>query len=489
MIFADLIFVFVFLTLNLICYSLAKGIRAKNIVMIIFSMIFYSWGGPVYLGLMIAIVLLNWIFALLIDKCRGKKSSTVWLVIACIVSLGALAFFKYTNFFVENLKPLFDLSDFIPEILLPIGISFYTFQILSYVIDVYRGEVDVQRSFWHLLLYVSLFHQCIAGPIVRYSDVSREITERRVTGAEFSNGVTRFTVGLAKKALLANVCAKVADTVLLTDAVASNPEMLAENIAALSSKSAGLLWLGVLMYMLQIYLDFSAYSDMAIGMGLMIGFHYKENFNYPYAAVSVTDFWRRWHISLSSFFRDYVYIPLGGNRRGLPRKLFNMLVVWFLTGLWHGASWNFVLWGLYFFVFLVIENLGWRDALGKMPSIFGRVYLLVVVFFGWILFRFSQLPLIWTVVKGLFCLNANPFVDFETNTLWLNYIFFLVVAILACTPLVKKLNELVTLKAEKSAALAVVQGAVGALIPIALLLLSTMALAGNSYNPFIYFRF
>lgn len=489
MVFADLIFVFVFLTLNLICYSLAKGIRAKNIVTVVFSLLFYSWSGPVYLLLMLAIVLFNWIFALLIDKSKTKGGAKFWMIFSCVVSLGALGFFKYTNFIVGNLKPLIDLSGFVPEILLPIGISFYTFQILSYVIDVYRGDVPVQRSYWRLLLYVSLFHQCIAGPIVRYSDISREITDRRVTGAEFSQGVTRFTVGLAKKALLANVCAKVADSILLTDAVASDPSLLADNIAALAQKSAALLWLGVLMYMLQIYLDFSAYSDMAIGMGLMIGFHYKENFNYPYAAVSVTDFWRRWHISLSSFFRDYVYIPLGGNRRGLPRKIFNMLVVWFLTGLWHGASWNFVLWGLYFFVFLVIENIGWRDFLAKLPSVFGRVYLLIVVFFGWILFRFSQMPLVWTVVKGLFCANGNAFLDFESNTLWLNYIFFVIVAIIACTPLVKSVNSLLTRRSENSTAVAVIHGVVTALIPIALLLLSTMALAGNSYNPFIYFRF
>ncbi len=489
MVFADLIFVFVFLTLNLICYSLAKGIRAKNIVMVVFSLLFYSWSGPVYLLLMLTIVLLNWIFALLIDKSKTKGGAKFWMIISCIVSLGALGFFKYTNFIVGNLKPLIDLSGFVPEILLPIGISFYTFQILSYVIDVYRGDVPVQRSYWRLLLYVSLFHQCIAGPIVRYSDVSREITDRRVTGAEFSQGITRFTVGLAKKALLANVCAKVADSILLTDAVASDPSLLADNISALAQKSAALLWLGVLMYMLQIYLDFSAYSDMAIGMGLMIGFHYKENFNYPYAAVSVTDFWRRWHISLSSFFRDYVYIPLGGNRRGLPRKIFNMLVVWFLTGLWHGASWNFVLWGLYFFVFLVIENIGWRDFLAKLPSVFGRVYLLIVVFFGWILFRFSQMPLVWTVVKGLFCANGNTFLDFESNTLWLNYIFFVMVAIIACTPLAKGINSVLTRRSENSAAIAVIHGVVTALIPIVLLLLSTMALAGNSYNPFIYFRF
>ncbi len=488
MVFSNLLFVFVFLPLNLIVYSLAKNIKLRNAVMIVFSLIFYCWGDPKYLILLIGMVLSNWIFSLLIEKHKGTKQAKFWLVCACVVSLGLLCVFKYTNFIVANISTLFNLPDLVTNIALPIGISFYTFQVLTYVIDVYKGEVEAQHSFWHLLLYVSLFHQCIAGPIVRYSDVSREITNRRVTAHEFSTGVTRFAVGLAKKALLANVCAKIADTILLSDAVASDASLLAENIAVIASKPASLLWLGVLMYMLQIYLDFSAYSDMAIGMGLMIGFHYKENFNYPYIANSVTDFWRRWHISLSSFFRDYVYIPLGGNRKGLARKLVNMLVVWFLTGLWHGASWNFVLWGLYFFIFLVIENIGLRKILEKIP-VLGNIYLLVVVFFGWILFRFSDLSLMWTVIKGLFCANGNPFIDFEANTMWLNYIFFIIVAIISCTPIAKKTGGFLRAKGETSKAVAVGFGTVEVIIPLALLLLSAMALVGNSYNPFIYFRF
>ena len=426
MVFSDLFFIYVFLALNLLCYVIAPGLKAKNAVMIVFSMVFYSWAGPVYLLLMVGLVLVNWILALLVGKSRSKGGKRFWLLLSCAISLGALGFFKYANFIAENLKMMGVAAGSFAWVVLPIGISFYTFQILSYVVDVYRGEVKPQTSFWRLLLYVSMFHQCIAGPIVRYQHIAAEITDRRVDSVEFAKGITRFTVGLAKKAMLANVCAKIADTVLLADAVASDGAKLTENIELLSKQPAAALWLGVLAFMLQIYLDFSAYSDMAIGMGLMIGFHYHENFNYPYVADSVTDFWRRWHISLSSFFRDYVYIPLGGNRKGLPRKLLNMLVVWFLTGLWHGASWNFVLWGLYFFLFLVIENLGWRDLLKKLPKFVGHVYLLVVVFFGWILFRFEQLGLIGVVLKGLFGLNGNGLTSFEAHNLWLNYLFFLI---------------------------------------------------------------
>ena len=489
MVFSDLFFIYVFLTLNLICYAVAPGLRGKNAVMIIFSMVFYSWAGPVYLLLMVGLVLVNWINALFIGRSRSKGAARFWLILSCVISLGALGFFKYANFIVDNLRLAGLGIEGFGGVVLPIGISFYTFQILSYVIDVYRKEVPAQPSFWRLLLYVSMFHQCIAGPIVRYQHIAAEITDRRVNGAEFSRGITRFTVGLAKKALLANVCAKIADGVLLADAVASDGAKLAENAAVLAGKPVAAMWLGVLMFMLQIYLDFSAYSDMAIGMGLMVGFHYRENFDYPYTAVSVTDFWRRWHISLSSFFRDYVYIPLGGNRKGLARKLLNMLVVWFLTGLWHGASWNFVLWGLYFFLFLVFENVGGRKLLEGLPKFVGRCYLLIVVFFGWILFRFEQLGLIGVVVKGLFGLNGNAFTDFETNNLWLNHLFFLLVALIACTPLVHWLRQKLTAGAERNRGVAVLYGVWDVAAPVALLLLSTMALVGNSYNPFLYFRF
>lgn len=479
MVFSSLLFVYLFLPLCMLVYTLMDGLNRKNTVLIIFSLIFYSWGGPKYLLLLLAMVLINWIAGLLMsggNKHPVRRKAGLW--VALIGSLGLLGFFKYTGFFLESLQAITGFPEAVPTIVLPIGISFYTFQLLSYSIDVYRGEVKAQKSYKTLLLYASLFHQCIAGPIVRYQDVEQQILGRRVLLRDASQGVMRFTVGLAKKTLLANTCAAVFDRFI--------PEG-----AALDSLPAASLWLGILMYMLQIYLDFSAYSDMAIGMGKMAGFHYRENFDYPYTSRSVGEFWRRWHISLGSFFRDYVYIPLGGNRKGTGRTIFNMLVVWFLTGLWHGASWNYVLWGLYFFVFLAMERLFLQKALDRIPRVFSHLYLLVVVFFGWILFRFENLADVGQVLKGLFCLNGNAFISGEARIVLLNYIFFIALAIVAVTPLGKTIMERFDRAAVSSRGLTVarVNGAVHVVLPVLLLLLSTMSLVGNSYNPFLYFQF
>ena len=299
-------------------------------------------------------------------------------------------------------------------------------------------------------------------------------------------GVTRFVVGLGKKALIANVCGALSDQLLVSDALMSSSFESA--IAELSSRSALGLWFGVRFYSLQIYLDFSAYSDMAIGMGLMVGFHFKENFNYPYIAKSVTDFWRRWHISLSTFFRDYVYIPLGGNRKGKFNTYRNLFVVWLLTGLWHGASWNFVLWGLFFFVFLVIEKIGLLKILEKIPAFFSHLYLLIVVFFGWILFRFSDFRYIPVVIKGLFGLNGNAFMDFETKTLLIGNIIFIIVALFSVTPIVKRFS-IACQNSEKGSFPSVLYKVLSVILPLGILFLSTLALVGDSYNPFLYFRF
>ena len=325
-------------------------------------------------------------------------------MLGCVIDLGLLAFFKYTMFLLNETHDWFGFPSVVPQIALPIGISFYTFQLLSYMVDVYRGEVPAQRYFRRLLLYVSLFHQCIAGPIVRYKDVSEQILSRHVDSEDMRNGINRFVSGLAKKVLLANVCGSIATRTILSGAAADQ----AANLATLQNAAALSLWLGCFAYGLQIYLDFSAYSDMAIGMGLMVGFRYKENFNYPYLANSITDFWRRWHMSLSSFFRDYVYIPLGGNRKGKARQALNLLIVWFLTGMWHGAGWNFILWGLYYFVFLALEKF-LIPGLQRLPAVFAHLYALIVVFFGWVLFYFTDFTQGWVVLKGLFCLNGNPF--------------------------------------------------------------------------------
>lgn len=489
MVFSNLFFVYFFFPLNLICCFFAKDLKAKNMVMLIFSLFFYAWGEPKYVFLLIFECFADWLLALYIEKYRGTKKSKLLLVCACAVDLGLIGIFKYLTFILENVKAVTGRPENIVQIALPIGISFYTFQLLSYVIDVYRGETEAQKKFWYVLLYASLFHQCIAGPIVRYSDVCAEIENRKTNFNEISKGISRFAIGLGKKALLANVCGSLADTVLLSDSALSVTADLQRNIAVLSSRPALGLWLGMIFYMLQIYLDFSAYSDMAIGMGQMIGFHYKENFDYPYCSKSVAEFWRRWHISLGTFFRDYVYIPLGGSRKGLGRTVLNTFIVWALTGLWHGASWNFVLWGLYFFVFLTLERLFLKEKLEKAPSWVSHVYLLFVSLFGWIIFRFRSVSVGLTVFKGMFGLCSNGFTSYEINAFFKNNVFFLVVAVIACTPLMKNLGRLIAQKARNDADIALFNVARKIAVPVLMLILSTFSLVGDSYNPFLYFQF
>lgn len=476
MVFSSLLFVFFFLALNLLSQVLLDSTRAKNTAMLVFSLVFYSWAGPRYLFLLLLDVFICWGFAIRIEAApqRRKKPLLGWCVALVLLVLGI---FKYTGFFMGNLHSWFGWPNFIPDIALPIGISFYTFQLISYVADVCRGEVEAQKKYWLLLLYASLFHQCIAGPIVRYADVREDILTRRTSADELSRGVSRFTVGLAKKAILANACAAVADT------------FLAKDVGELALVPAAGLWLGGFAFMLQIYLDFSAYSDMAIGMGLMCGFHYRENFNYPYLADSVTDFWRRWHISLSTFFRDYVYIPLGGNRRGDLRQVFNLLVVWGLTGLWHGASWNYVFWGLYFFLFLVLEKFILGARLQRIPKAVRHILLLLVVFFCWIIFKFEDLPSLGVVLCGLFGGNGNAFTDLSTHLTLMSNLWLLLFSFLACFPVGKALRLWLEKCGEKNGFWHMIWGAWEVVHPVALLLLSAMALAGNSYNPFLYFQF
>ncbi len=489
MVFSNLLFIYIFLPLNLLFYFLAKDIKTKNVILLIFSLIFYAWGEPVYVLLLIGMALADWFFALMIEKNRGTGKAKLFLFLAAFVSIGLIGIFKYGTFVCQNLNTLTGFPQSVPQIALPIGISFYTFQLLSYVVDVYRGDVEAQRNFAKVLLYASLFHQCIAGPIVRYKDVSEEITLRHTNIVEMGKGINRFAVGLAKKALLANVCGSLCDSFLLPDDSLNNAALIADNAEVLASRPALALWLGMLFYMLQIYIDFSAYSDMAIGMGQMIGFHYKENFDYPYVSRSVTEFWRRWHMSLGSFFRDYVYIPLGGNRKGKARMILNMFIVWALTGLWHGASWNFVLWGLYFFVFLFIEKMFLKKILDKIPGFFSNLYLLIVVYFGWILFKFRSMPLGVTVLKGLFCINGNSFSSFEVLNLFKNNIFFLIIAIISVTPLIKNIGAFLSRRADQEISAANLQGVLQIAIPVILLVVSTFALVGDSYNPFLYFQF
>ena len=476
MVFSSLFFLYLFLPLNLIVYFFAKTTKARNIVMLIFSLVFYAWGEPMYVLLLLFMTVCDWLISLYIEKQAPQSAKAKFgLAIMAVVNLGLLGFFKYATFVLENIGLLVGRDFGTLNIILPIGISFYTFQLVSYVVDVYRGDVPAQKKFATLLLYVSLFHQCIAGPIVRYKDICAELLERKATMQDVADGIWRFSFGLAKKAILANAMGNIATKLLLEGEVLKNSTALA-------------LWVGVLAYSLQIYLDFSAYSDMAIGMGRMIGIHYRENFDYPYTSRSVTEFWRRWHISLGSFFRDYVYIPLGGNRKGKIRMYFNLLVVWFLTGLWHGASWNFVLWGLYFFVFLVFEKLFLSRLLSK-DHIVSHLYLVIIVYFGWILFRFENMNDVVLVLRGMFGMNGNSFTNFETNTIVSSNVFILLFCAIVSTPIVKKIGCLVRYTHMDKKSMSIIYAIGRITIPLLLLLLSTAALVGDSYNPFLYFQF
>ena len=473
MVFSSLVFLFLFLAIHLFVYHMVDE-RYRNVVLLVSSLIFYSWGGPRYLVLLMGNTLASWGFALLIQRSDSPGKRKLWLVAECVVLLGVLGIFKYLGFFCANFQAIFGVPELIPEIVLPIGISFYTFQLISYVVDVYRGEIDAQPSYWKLLLYSSLFHQCIAGPIVRYQTVAEQIDERRPTKNDIYYGVRRFSIGLAKKAVLANSCAAVADT------------LLPIGDASLATQTTTGYWLGMLFFGLQIYLDFSAYSDMAIGMGLMVGFRYLENFNYPYQAVSIQDFWRRWHISLSSFFRDYVYIPLGGSRCSKAKYVRNIFIVWFLTGMWHGASWNYILWGLYFAVFLLLEKFVIQ---GRMPRIAGHVYALVVVYFGWVLFKFENFAELGMVLAGMFGLAGGGFTGLEVHTLFMQNIFLMLFCFIACTELGKRLHKALFDAAQRNDIALTIYGITEAITPVILLVIAVAALAGASYNPFIYFQF
>ena len=475
MVFSSLFFLYLFLPLNLVVYRFARGIKAKNITMLVFSLVFYAWGEPVYVLLLVGMTVADYFCAIEIEKSAAhSRRAKLFLLLACAVNLGLLGVFKYGTFFLSNLKLLIGFPSAVPQFILPIGISFYTFQLISYVADVYRRDVYAQKNFYLLLLYVSMFHQCIAGPIVRYKDIYPELLERKATYSDISDGVWRFSFGLAKKAILANACGSVANRLLDTKHLSGAPALA--------------LWVGVFAFSLQIYFDFSAYSDMAISMGRMIGIHYRENFNYPYISRSVSEFWRRWHISLGSLFRDYVYIPLGGNRKGKLRTVFNLFIVWALTGLWHGAAWNFVLWGLYFFIFICLEKLFLNRFSARFKAL-PHIYLCVVVFFGWILFKFTSLADILTVIKGMLGLNGNGIINFECGAVIKSNIFILLFCAVVSTPIVKRIGELVGFTLMDKIPTKIVYAVGRIILPPVLLLLSTAALIGESYNPFLYFQF
>ncbi|GAB4398805.1 MAG: MBOAT family protein [Microscillaceae bacterium] len=470
MVFASLTFLCFFLPINLILYYLSENPAYRNLLLIFFSLFFYAWGEPVWVVLLIFSALVDYANGLWIDYFRGRAWAVWGLWSSVIINLSLLAAFKYSGFLYENLNLLLGWQLKAPKFSLPVGISFYTFQTISYTVDVYRGEVKAQRSFLKFLLFVSLYHQLVAGPIVRYVHIAQEIERRRTKWLDIYAGIHRFCIGLFKKVCIANVAGELASKYLDGD---------------LSSLAIGEAWLGILLFSLQIYFDFSGYSDMAIGLGRMFGFHYHENFMYPYIARSATEFWRRWHISLGSFFRDYVYIPLGGRKR---RPYFNLFVVWFLTGLWHGASWNFVLWGLYFGLLIALERAFLLGILQKLPSFLSHLYLLFIVVLGWALFYFEDIGRLQTFFQALF--GAMPhqpwtslgfFLTLRENAYWL------LLSIVLCLPVYPWVSAWFVHKMKYKASplpWVLVTG-----FQLFLLLLSITLLVGNTYNPFIYYRF
>ncbi len=469
MVFSSLVFLYLFFPINLIFYFISKNNTYRNIILLGFSLFFYAWGEPFFIFALLLSGIVNYSFALLIDRYKGTYKSKIFLYLAVIIDLSMIGVFKYYNFFVTNVNFVLNTNLGLSSIGLPIGISFYTFQIISYVIDVYRGDVPAQKKFYKLLLYMSLYHQLIAGPIVRYIDVANEIDNRVIDSDKFSYGINRFIIGLLKKVIIANSAGQVATL------------FLDSNLSEISVLGA---WLGIIMYTFQIYFDFSGYSDMAIGLGRMFGFTYKENFDYPYIAKSVQDFWRRWHISLSSFFRDYVYIPLGGNRKGFVR---NVMIVWMLTGLWHGASWNFIMWGFYYGVFLLMERLFLSKVLDKTPSVLRHIYLMLIVIIGWVFFYFIDIKEGLKFIGILFGFSGNPLYDVKFEVEFFNNVIFIIFAAFSSTPVFKfiyrKINDLIVVNGYRPSKLAV--AAFNALI----LIVSTILLIGQTYNPFLYFRF
>lgn len=477
MLFSSIEFLCGFLPLTLLIYYLLPWRQVRNRFLLVMSLGFYAWGEPLYVLLMMACICGNWAFGLLAGRRRGEKRGMLLLALMLLFDLGLLAVFKYAAFAVSTLNSLLGLSLAVPQVVLPIGISFFIFQGISYVIDVWRGEAEERKNVLDVGLYIAFFPQLIAGPIVRYNTVAAEISGRRENWQDFVSGVELLIIGLAKKVLLANNFAIVADKIF--------------DAGGYQSISVGAAWIGALAYTLQIYFDFGGYSDMAIGLGRMFGFHFLKNFNYPYIANSVTDFWRRWHMSLSQWFRDYVYIPLGGNRRGGARMVLNLLVVWLLTGLWHGANWTFVLWGLYYFVFLVVEKLtGLAKIMPRMPFI-AHPLVLVIVMIGWVLFRASDVDAAFAYIGAMFGVFGNPLTD-ETFFFQLSEnAVHLAVAAVACVPVLPAVGARLS-----AAGITLGEGAVGRLLGLLrdclllMLLLAVLAsLAKGSYNPFIYFNF
>ena len=471
MVFSSIPFLFFFLPLCLLLYY-AVPFSMKNGILLVFSLIFYAWGEPIYILLMLFATLVDYTNGLLMERFGTTKiTRTLFLCSSIVVNLSVLAFFKYADFLIITMNGLFG-TKFSPLGLgLPVGISFFTFQTMSYIIDLYRKEVETEHNYFTYLTYVSMFPQLVAGPIVRFSDINAELHKRTLLRSEIEAGLLRFMQGLFKKVLIANQVGALWEELRIIEA---------------SQISVTMAWIGAVCFTLQLYFDFSAYSDMAIGMGWMLGFHFNENFNYPLSSISVTDFWRRWHISLSTWFRDYVYIPLGGNRKGVLKQLRNMAVVWFLTGLWHGAAWNFVLWGIYYGVLLAFEKFVWGKGLAKLPKLVQHLYALLIVVFGFVIFTFDDMAALRTYLTSMLGMAGNPL--FGTEVFWYlgNYGVVLIASCILAFPVYPWLKAKIS---RMGTAVTTITSALSMLGYIALFLLATAYLVNDTYNPFLYFRF
>lgn len=468
MLFSSIVFLFTFLPAVVILYYLLP-VRFRNVILLLASLVFYAWGEPVYLFLMLLSILFNYFSGLDIARnLQDKRAAKRSLVFNLIINLAVLGFFKYEGFVLDTLNGILPVHISYHELPLPIGISFYTFQILSYIIDVYRGNVKVQTNLPNFALYVTMFPQLIAGPIVQYADVDEQLASREVSRTKFGEGSMYFIRGLAKKVLLANTSGMIFTEV---------SGLAKGNIAVMTA------WLGAFAYMFQIYFDFSGYSDMAIGLGKMFGFEFNMNFNYPYVSKSITEFWRRWHISLSSWFRDYVYIPLGGNRVSKIKHIRNLLIVWFLTGLWHGAAWNFVAWGLYYGVILIIEKYLLSPVLDRLPDVVRHIYSIVLVVIGWVLFFSSSFGQAADYIRVMFGAGAHGFADRESMYLLTSNLILWLILIFGSTPLVHFRYEHMLRTKKWNTTI------INSVVYVALFIVCIAYLVTETYNPFLYFRF
>lgn len=465
MLFTSISFLYYFLPALIIIYFITPK-KYKNIILLIASLLFYFYGEPKYVFLMIAEIIIAYIGAILIDKYKNQSKNI--LIITLFIHVLLLIIFKYTDFIIQTINDISNANIKLLNIALPIGISFYTFQIISYIIDVYNGKVKVQKNIIKLATYVSLFPQLVAGPIVRYQTVEKELDNRTHSFNNFAYGIRRFSIGLAKKVLIANALGE-----------------LCSKASATSEKTIVFFWIFGISYMLQLYFDFSAYSDMAIGLGRIFGFHFPENFNYPYISKSITEFWRRWHISLSTWFKDYIYIPLGGNRDGKYKQIRNILIVWLLTGIWHGANWTFLIWGLLFGIILIIEKIWLNKFMEKLPSFIRRIYVLFIVMILFIIFNSDNMSVALTNIKGLFGMNGEAFVNDYTLHYLKSYLPVLIIALLGSTPFIKILID----KLRKNKYVNSIINILEPILIVVILVVVTSYLIDNSYNPFLYFRF